>query len=250
MSQSQPPPRILVTPDRDDMTTRRGPVPIHVLDMHYSWAVQKAGGMPLVVPYTDDLALLDAVLDDVHGVVLTGGDFDVDPSLFGEAPHPSLGKLKDDRTAFESAVLAGALRRRLPVLGICGGMQLMNVKADGGTLWQDLPSQNPSDVQHEQAAHKREAGHDVTVVAGSHFARIVGDDPLGVNTTHHQAVRDVGEGLVASGIAEDGIVEVIEDPTHPFFVGVQWHPEAMVDCERNQSLYRALVIAAEAFRGG
>ncbi|MCP4500589.1 MAG: gamma-glutamyl-gamma-aminobutyrate hydrolase family protein [Deltaproteobacteria bacterium] len=241
-------PIVLVSPDRDFQKTRRGDVPIHVLDQRYAWAVQRAGGLPIVAPYTEDAELLEQTLDLCHGVLLTGGDFDVDPGLFHEARHPSLGKIKDDRTAFESAMLEGAIKRNLPVLGICGGMQLMNVLVEKGTLWQDLPSQNKSDVEHEQVASKNEAGHVVHIVEGSRLASVFGVGDLGVNSTHHQAIRDVGIGLQACAFASDDVVEAIEKEGNLFFVGVQWHPEAMVDDERQQKLYSAFVQAAQLFQ--
>ncbi len=237
-------PTILVTPDIETKALRRGPCDHFVLDHHYADAVLAAGGVPWVCPYTEDLDVIAAYLDRCHGVVLTGGDFDVDPALFDAPPHPSLGTLKPRRTAFERAIHDGAWKRKLPTLGICGGMQLMCVLREGGTLWQDLGTERTEEtLDHEQAAPKSEPGHDVTVVADTLFHRIVGPEPLGVNTTHHQAVRALGADLVASGISTDGLVEVLEDPSHAFWIGVQWHPEAMPN-ERHQALYRNLVLAA------
>lgn len=239
-------PLVLVTPDVEAREGRRGPYRSFVLDEGYARAVYAAGGLPFVAPYTGDEAALDQLLAGVAALVLTGGDFDVDPGLWGEAPHPSLGTVKPDRTLFESALLARAEARGLPLLGICGGMQLMNVARRGGELWQDLDSQNQSDVEHQQKEPKHIAGHPVEVVAGTRLAALVGAGALGVNSTHHQAVRAVGEGLLASAHSPDGLVEAIEDPARPFFVGVQWHPEAMPDDERQRALYRGLVEAALA----
>jgi len=234
-------PRVLLTPDIEARAGRRGPWRAHLLDRAYCDAVLHAGGVPLMAPYSDDAAVIEALLDDADAVVLTGGELDVDPALFGEEPHARLGTLKPERTAFERALYGGAVARALPLLGVCGGMQLMNVLR-GGTLWQDLAAQHDGAIDHEQTAPKSQPGHDVDVVADSRLATLTGAGVLGVNSTHHQAVRTVGDGLVKSALAPDGVVEAIEDPAFHFWLGVQWHPEAMPD-PRQHAIYRGLVDA-------
>ena len=139
-------------------------------------------------------------------------------------------------------LLRAALSRHLPVLGVCGGMQLINVER-GGALWQDLSAQAPSPLQHQQATAKDQPAHEVEVVSGTLLARVVSTTTLPVNSTHHQACKRLGAGLIVSARAGDGLVEGIEDPSRPFLVGVQWHPESMREAPQ-RAIYRALVEAA------
>ena len=204
------------------------------LQNYYARAVWAVGGLPFLLPSepqaaTDYAASLD-------GLVLAGGDFDIDPALYGEAPHHKLGRLEPMRTHFERALLDSAL----PVLGICGGMQIMNV-VRGGSLLQDVRTQRPEALDHEQKHDKREHHHEV-VLSGS-LRECFGVERLAVNSTHHQAIARLGRSLQAEAIAIDGIVEGFSDPAQRFFVGVQWHPEAMSD-RTHLALYRALVLAA------
>jgi putative glutamine amidotransferase len=235
-------PLILLSPDYEIRALSRGPTPFFTLEENYGTAVWNAEGNPCVVPYTEDNAKIHSILDQADGLVLTGGDFDIDPELFDEMPHPSLGTIKKNRTLFERQLHDGACARGIPILGICGGMQLMNVLRSG-TLWQDIGSQANAPLNHEQAAPKNQADHLVELVESSQLHQLVGVLSLPVNSTHHQAVREVGDRLMASASAPDGIVEAIEDPALPFYLGVQWHPEAMDD-PRQLELYRGLVQAA------
>lgn len=226
-------PVVLISPDTETRPTRRGPtVDLLVLERPYSLRLIEAGCLPLVVPPDIDDDGASQLVALAHGLCLSGGDFDVDPALFGEARHPACGTIKPDRTQLELRLLKAAEVAGIPILGVCGGMQLMNV-VHGGTLWQDLPSQYPSDVEHTQVATKDKAGHDVVVVAGTRLASMCGEGPLGVNSTHHQAIKALAPGFMASASSADGIVEAFEDPTRGFYVGVQWHPESMfADAQR------------------
>lgn len=240
-----PDPIVLVTPDIETKAGRRGPYRCFNLDETYATAVQEAGGIPLIAPYTENDAAIDALLEGCDGLLLSGGDFDVDPALFGAMPHARLGTLKPERTRFELSLLRGAVVRSLPVLGICGGMQLMNVER-GGSLWQDVPSERPESLEHQQGTAKHLAGHEVVVTPATLLSQLTGETgSLGVNSTHHQAVRTLGTGLVASAIATDGLIEAIEDPACGFFLGVQWHPEAMPQEARQRALYAGFVAAAK-----
>lgn len=197
-------------------------LPWYALRENYCDVVAAAGGLPIALPHEPDLA--DHYLALIDGLVVTGGAFDVDPALYGGADrHPTV-TLKERRTRFEWAVTKGAVDRDLPLLGICGGQQLLNVVL-GGTLIQHLPDAVPDGLAHEQPNPRTEPGHEVVVTAGSLLHRVTGADRLPVNSAHHQAAERVGQGIVVSATASDGVIEAIEDPRCRFCLGVQWHPE-------------------------
>ena len=214
--------------------------PWYALRRNYFAAVRRAGGLPVALPHEPgDVA---AYLDRLDGLVVTGGAFDVDPALFGDAERHETVVVKQRRTEFELAACRAAHEANLPVLGICGGQQLMNV-ALGGTLIQHIPAALPGALAHEQPNPRTEAGHGVTVAPGTLLHRIVGVDSLQVNSAHHQAVDAVAPGLVVDALAPDGVIEGIEDPGRGFCLGVQWHPEYNV-CEGDARIFDAFVAAA------
>jgi putative glutamine amidotransferase len=230
-------PRIGLTLDVDAASDR------YELKRAYVDAVQRAGGLPVPLPHADDPGVVAGYLELLDGVVITGGAFDIPPEMYGAARRAELGPIKDGRTRFEWAVCERALEGKVPLLGVCGGMQLLNV-VRGGTLWQDLVAELGV-ASHEQPAPKDRPTHAVQVEPGSLLARLVGPAPLPANTTHHQAVRDPGRGVVISGRAADGVIEAIELPDLPFVLGVQWHPEGSARSEpRHEAIYRGLVEAA------
>jgi putative glutamine amidotransferase len=212
----------------------------------YVRAVEDSGGLPLVfAPGVPEDA--GPLLDHVSGLVLSGGA-DVDPRLYGEEPHPRLGRVIPERDAFELALCREALERRLPILAICRGQQVLNV-ATGGTLFQDIPSQVSGAHDHDPETERWATSHTVTIVPGTRLRAILGADTVAVNSFHHQAVRTPGAGVVISAHSEDGIVEGIEIPDQPFAVGVQWHPEAFWDRGASfQQLFEALAGAAGRVR--
>ena len=215
--------------------------PWYAIRENYCAAVRRAGGLPVLLPHDPDAA--SAYLDRIDGLIVTGGGFDVDPALFGaETRHPTV-KTKDRRTAFELAATKGALARGMPVLGICGGQQLLNI-ALGGTLIQHIPDEVPNCLAHRQPNPRNEVGHTVRLVAGTLLHRIARAEVLGVNSAHHQSVKTAGRGVVIDAVAEDGVVEGIEDPRHRFCLGVQWHPEFELS-EADSRIFRAFVAASE-----
>ncbi len=201
-------------------------MPWYALRQNYCSAVAEVGGLPLPLPHEPELA--GAYLDGIDGLLITGGAFDVDPALFGDATKHATVKTKDRRTAFEHAMVKGAIARDMPILGICGGEQLLNV-ALGGTLHQHVPDAYPDGLAHEQPNPRTEPGHAVDVVPGTLLHRVVGATRMNVNSAHHQAVKDVGPGVVINAKAPDGVIEGIEHPGKRFCLGVEWHPEYSID---------------------
>jgi putative glutamine amidotransferase len=187
-------------------------------------ALAGLGCEPLLLPPAerDPGELVDWILRHAHAVVLTGGPHDLDPAHYGAAPHPQLGRIDRGRDDLELALARGAWERRVPLLGVCGGMQAMTV-AVGGSLVQDIRTQLPTALEHEQPTDPVEPWHDVTLDEGR-LRRAFGADRIRVNSTHHQAVDDAGP-LRVVGRAPDGVIEAVESDDHPFFVGVEWHPE-------------------------
>lgn len=214
--------------------------PWYALRANYAAALAEHGA--LAVGLTHDLNHVDQILDRIEGLVVTGGAFDVDPIYYGEAEVHATVTLKAGRTACELALIRGALARDMPILGICGGQQLLAV-ALGGTLIQHIPDAIETAVEHEQSNPRHEAGHDLTIIPNTILSRIVGTEHMSVNSAHHQAVRHPGLFARVNATAPDGVIEGIEDPRHKFCVGVQWHPEFLIS-PGDRAIFRAFVEAA------
>lgn len=218
--------------------------PWYALRTNYLDAIAATGGVPMALSHHAELAA--AFLDRIDALVVTGGAFDVDPGLYGDGDRHDTVVLKAGRTAAEMALVRGALARDMPVLGICGGEQLLAV-ALGGTLIQHIPDAVPGALAHEQPNPRHEPGHEVSVVAGTLLHRIVGSATMNVNTAHHQAVRAPGPqaphaSYVVNATAGDGVIEGIEDAGYRFCLGVQWHPEFFID-PGDRRIFDALVAA-------
>ncbi len=222
-------------------------------DLDYVEGVAGAGGVPVVLPPVGDERAAAAIIRSLDGLLLSGGS-DLNPGYYGEEPAPELGPTIPERDAFEMALVGLALRRGVPVFGICRGMQILNV-ALGGTLYQDLPSQWEGDVlKHRQVTPKWQPTHEVEVREGAYIAEVMGREVVKVNSYHHQGIKDLAEGLVVTGRSSDGVVEAVEarDLSERWLLGVQWHAEAMRGAGPQQErLFEAHVSAAErhALRG-
>lgn len=192
----------------------------------YITALVASGALPVTLSPLLGVELAEQALEPFEALVLTGGE-DVDPTHYRADPHPQLGVISQLRDRFELALFHQARRRGMPVLGICRGMQLINV-AMGGTLFQDLPSERPSDINHAPGLGRDVRSHYVRIEAGSRVADALGTERVHANSIHHQAVRDVGTGLRASAWSEDGVIEAIEsEPGEEWIMAVQWHPEEL-----------------------
>jgi putative glutamine amidotransferase len=208
----------------------------------YVRSILSAGGVPLVLSPLVGASLAARALEGVEGIVLTGGE-DLDPAWYGATPSPFLDQPSRERDLFELALFASARQRGLPILGICRGIQLINV-ALGGSLYQDLPSERPGPVQHRPDGPRDLRSHRVRLQAESRAAAALGATELMVNSSHHQAIRDLAPGLRASGWTDDGLIEAVETGADaPWLLAVQWHPEEM-HTEANapdRGLFAALV---------
>lgn len=219
--------------------------PFVFLKSAYVERVIEAGGIPFLLAPTHDESVVDAYLDAIDGLIVTGSGIDVPGEMYGHERHPKTGRLLPSKSEFEVRLIRRAGIRALPYLGICNGMQVMNV-AYGGTLYQDLPSEKGVEHATDDAT---QPCHGVTLEPGTKLHLMVGAIRADVNSSHHQAVRDVGNGLVVAAISEsDGIIEAIEDPKQAFAVGVQWHPELIPTHAGSRTLFSELVRAAARAR--
>ena len=219
------------------------------LGREYSEAVEGAGGAPLLIPLIPRAEYIASVFENLDAVLLPGSDSDVDPLRYSQEPHVRLGSVQPLKDETDALALKEAEWRRLPLLAICFGMQILNVLR-GGTLIQDIESQLPQAIKHEQGAPRERLSHRVRLLEGSRLMELAGSQSALVNSHHHQAIETVGRGLVATAWTSDGLVEALEGPPEERFVlAVQWHPE--IAWERDylsRAIFGRFIDAARAFR--
>jgi len=242
------PPLIGITADLSEASpngARRYQEATVFLPRRYVSALERAGAVPVALAAQDSAPARRALIGRLDGLLISGGNFDIHPRIYGERPIKQLGIVKPARSDFELEIAALALRRDLPILGICGGAQAINV-ALGGTLYQDIAAQIAGAAQHEQNG---ENGHPVRLQSGTRLRRIVGRDTLRVNTTHHQAIKRLGRGLRVDALAEDGVIEGVESTGHEFVLGLQWHPEVLAPRQMvHRRIFSAFVAACRKRR--
>ena len=185
-------------------------------------AIENAGGIPVILAATTDSVMISEMLDMVDGLLMSGG-VDVHPKYYGDTISAYCGEIDEERDVYEFLLLKEATRRKMPVFGVCRGIQIINVFM-GGTLYQDLPTEKPSDINHSQTGNTLLLAHDVEILPDTELFEIVGKKRLSVNSRHHQAVKDVGPGMRVTAWSPDGIVEGLEFPPLQL-LAVQWHPE-------------------------
>ena len=219
---------------------RRGD--LYALDANYMKLIDGAGGLPMILPLVSTLEEAREVVGRVDGLVLTGGS-DLEPSRYGQSTrHPDrLGA--PARNVSDLFLARAAQERGVPTLGICLGIQVMNVEF-GGSLLQHLEEDRPGALKHEEETDEEAPEHAVAVEPGTRLAKILGQDHVVVNSYHHQSVDKVASGFRVAATSEDGVIEAIERSDHPFYVGVQWHPERMPDAPITRRLVGAFVDAA------
>jgi len=227
-------PIIGITTDSNDTDDR------YAVTMTYVKAIERAGGLPLLIPYAVDHALIAQYVDLLDGIRFTGGN-DMNPSRFGEEWHPNVVRMDERREKFEFALIAEIEKRRMPALGVCFGSQLMNVHR-GGSLTQFLPDeQRPNSLEHRKLPNQDPTRHPVKLDTDSQLGRAIGQRDLSVNTYHKQAVNKIGRGLKITATAPDGVIEAFEDPTFPLFLAVQWHPERLIEEPEHLAPFKLLV---------
>ncbi|MCR4589294.1 MAG: gamma-glutamyl-gamma-aminobutyrate hydrolase family protein [Lachnospiraceae bacterium] len=214
----------------------------------YMDGITEAGGIPVMLPLTGDEETIRQLLDTVHGVLFTGGH-DVHPSVYGEEPIPECAAASRERDEMEGTLLKYALEKDMPVLGICRGIQFINAYL-GGTLYQDLPTQYSSEVEHHQKPPYDTPAHKVNIVENSGLYGLLNKGSLSVNSYHHQAIKEKAESLKTMAVSEDGLTEAVEMPGKRFVWAFQWHPEfSFRTDENNRKIFEKFIEISRTYAG-
>lgn len=218
--------------------------PWYALRKNYS-DVYQFGGIPIFIPHEKEL--MPDFVDMIDGIIFTGGDADIDPALYGQEIKSPAVRVNKVRSNFEIELCKLVLEKDIPFLGICNGMQVLNV-ALGGTMIQDIKTFYKTDINHEQPKPKNVPTHDVLIIEGTKLRDIAGTDKVKVNSTHHQALDKVAPGLMISAKAPDGIIEAVEMQDREFVIGVEWHPEYLETKPLDENLFKELIKYARRYK--
>ena len=215
--------------------------PWYAIRQNYCSAISNMGGIPIPLVY--DINSINTMVEKLDGFVITGGAFDINPSYFSEKKKFKTVVTKEDRTEYEIRLCNKVLKKNLPLLGICGGQQLMNI-VYGGSLIQDINKEVDTNIKHEQPNPRNQTSHTVNIKKNTFLSTIIKKRKINVNSAHHQAVKRVGSGLNVNAVASDGIIEGIEDKSLNFCVGLQWHPEFLIE-ESDKQVYKKFLEVAK-----
>jgi putative glutamine amidotransferase len=220
------------------------------LKRQYYQAIEMAGGMPILLPNIENLELIDELIQILNGLLVSGG-WDIDPSFFGQEFHPKSQKIRKERDFFEISLVRKARQNKIPILGICRGLQLINV-AFGGTLYQDLSLVDRGVLQYASIYDHSNQGkfdykkkHLVEIKEKTKLFSIIKQKTIEVNTSHHQVIKDLAPGFLISALAEDKVIEGIESEKDDYLVGIQWHPEVAYENKISRAIFESLVEAAK-----
>lgn len=236
-------PVIGITLDWEDSPTYSSSHPWYALRTNYASVISDVGAVPIVIPY--DMKAIDQYIEMIDGLMIPGGDYDLDPAVYGEEISSETRCIKNNRTDFEMALIRAALAKNIPILAICAGEQLL-AAMHGGRLLQDIKTSYPNALDHEQkklGIHMSKTMHSISIKPDTLLKKIVQKEEVLVNSSHHQAVKSVGPEMIVSAIAEDGIIEAIEMPGFNFVLGLEWHPEYLATKE-DLSIMKAFIRAA------
>ena len=218
--------------------------PWYALRENYCSSISHYGGIPIPLVY--DNKSINSILDIIDGLVITGGAFDIDPKYYSERKKYKNIFIKNERTEFEINICNKALKKNIPILGICGGQQLINI-VYGGSLVQDIKKDLTTNIEHEQKNPRNQVSHSVKLNLSSKLYKIIKKKSIMVNSAHHQSIKTTGKGLIVNAVAPDGIIEGIEDQSKDFCIGVQWHPEFMIK-QSDNDLFKSFIKASKKER--
>ena len=244
-------PVVAITSDFDSgrqKGNRKRSEPTYFLRVRYAKAIQDLGGIPVIIPPVEGATFQNRVLEGVDGLLITGSGSDLDPALYGEKKRARFELMDSRRARFELGAVRRALRCNQPVLGICGGLQILGI-ALGGSLIQDIPTQMPEAIRHQTKTASRKDGHPVRITRGTKLYGILRKTTIRVNSAHHQALLRIPRGLMVNAVAPDGIIEGLESSNHRFVIGVQWHPEILYQKDdASRKLFRRFLVECVRYR--